>query len=506
MPQTSDRLLRVFGPPGTGKTTYLLNQVDQYLKAGVSPERIGYMAFTRKAANEAVERARANFNLKEDDLPWFRTLHSTAFKMLGLSVSEVMQAEHYQELSEALGGQYRFKIKYDATMEHPPMFQGTMALGDEAMALSALMRALKIGPGEVLKRHDLVAGVQIQEHELAHFERTLDEYKRSESLLDFADFLDEVRDPLPLEVLIIDEAQDLTPQQWDFARRIGAKAKRIIIAGDDDQAIYEWAGADIGQFLHFNGQDLVLPKSYRLNQKTWQLGDSIARRIRHRKEKTWAPRDEIGEHEFYSDMEQIRFRDFDGDWLLLSRMKAHQQALVKQCREQGVVYRHNGIWSNQTKAVRAVLLYESLRAGNSITVQQAHQVARYIPALELSLAGRPRDEVMWDDIPWLFEGKPDWLHAMKLLPDREIAYIRRLKHEGESLIKPGKIEISTIHASKGGEADNVLVMPDMNKRVHDQARYYPDQEHRVWYVAVTRARHRLHIPWPQSWCAYDWLF
>ncbi len=72
---------KVFGPPGSGKTTYLLNQVETELENGVSPARIGYFSFTRKAANEARDRAIAKFphlNAKTD-FPYFRTLHSLAF-------------------------------------------------------------------------------------------------------------------------------------------------------------------------------------------------------------------------------------------------------------------------------------------------------------------------------------------------------------------------------------------------------------------------------------------
>ena len=64
----------VLGPPGTGKTTTLLNLLEDYLKK-TDPNRIGYFAFTQKAANEARERAMERFNLSEDDLPYFRTLH-----------------------------------------------------------------------------------------------------------------------------------------------------------------------------------------------------------------------------------------------------------------------------------------------------------------------------------------------------------------------------------------------------------------------------------------------
>ena len=62
----------VLGPPGTGKTTTLLNEVDMYLKQ-TDPDKIGYFSFTQKAAYEARDRAMLKFNLSEDDLPYFRT-------------------------------------------------------------------------------------------------------------------------------------------------------------------------------------------------------------------------------------------------------------------------------------------------------------------------------------------------------------------------------------------------------------------------------------------------
>jgi superfamily I DNA/RNA helicase len=47
---------KVFGPPGSGKTTYLLGVVEQELERGILPIDMGYFAFTRKAATEARER------------------------------------------------------------------------------------------------------------------------------------------------------------------------------------------------------------------------------------------------------------------------------------------------------------------------------------------------------------------------------------------------------------------------------------------------------------------
>ena len=66
-------MFRIFGPPGTGKTTRLLNMVDNALQEGIPSHRIAFLAFTRKAATEAKERAVDRFDLTFDDLPFFRT-------------------------------------------------------------------------------------------------------------------------------------------------------------------------------------------------------------------------------------------------------------------------------------------------------------------------------------------------------------------------------------------------------------------------------------------------
>ena len=98
-------ITKVFGPPGSGKTTFLLSIVETELANDVHPMKVGYFAFTKKAATEARDRAIQKFpNLNPDtDFPFFRTLHSLAYRCLGISTKDMMSPEHYKEFALEAG-------------------------------------------------------------------------------------------------------------------------------------------------------------------------------------------------------------------------------------------------------------------------------------------------------------------------------------------------------------------------------------------------------------------
>ena len=94
----------ILGPPGTGKTTTLLNLVDEFIQQGIRPKQIGYFSFTKKAATEAATRAAEKFGLDaENDLENFRTLHSYAFKIRNDKRKNDRSASDYKEFGEKCG-------------------------------------------------------------------------------------------------------------------------------------------------------------------------------------------------------------------------------------------------------------------------------------------------------------------------------------------------------------------------------------------------------------------
>ena len=67
---------KYFGPPGTGKTTILLNIIEEHIDQGVSPEKIAFISFSVKAADEGKNRAHVRFGLGFDEMPYFCTSHA----------------------------------------------------------------------------------------------------------------------------------------------------------------------------------------------------------------------------------------------------------------------------------------------------------------------------------------------------------------------------------------------------------------------------------------------
>ena len=85
--QIANKTFKIFGPPGTGKTTRLIKLIEKHLRLGILPHEMVYVSFTNKAINEAVTRVLAKFTqYKEEDFGNFRTIHSFCKKQFSTPV------------------------------------------------------------------------------------------------------------------------------------------------------------------------------------------------------------------------------------------------------------------------------------------------------------------------------------------------------------------------------------------------------------------------------------
>lgn len=490
------------GPPGTGKTTRLLSVVAQELSSGVSSDRIAFVAFTRKAAYEAKTRAMEQFHLSEDDLPWFRTLHSMAFKILGISRDQVMTDKDYSEIGQSIGMDFHNDVETDEDEFFLPIAPSDK-LGRNCAYLEQIARLTLNTLNSVCQTQAIECYWSVQ-----LYARTLMNYKCSRMKIDFTDMIEAFvsgQGSVPkFDVLIVDEAQDLTRLQWNMVEILMANSQRVYIAGDDDQAIYEWAGASVRTFLELQGTYEVLTKSYRLPQKVFNKATSILSRLRVRHQKEFVPRNETGELNFYHSLDQVDYSQ--GSWLILTRNRYTLGAICGVMKRLGFPYVLHGKSSVDNEHVKALVTWESLRKGEPVSYDRAKALSKkmWTPlSPDFFKDHTPEEQLNKSD--FLKVGinlDEDWMTALKI-PDTTREYLRSIRRHKESLLKWPRIVISTIHQAKGGEADNVLVVPDMSEACYRTMQVNPDIEGRVFYVAVTRAKHALHIVNPRTNRYYD---
>lgn len=474
----------ILGSAGCGKTTFLLNKVEEYIASGIRPDKIAYLSFTKKAADEAIERAIQKFKLDKKNFPFFRTIHSLAYSLANITSTEVMKKRHWDDFAK------KFGIDLDANVltAEFPSYQNH---GDMCLKLYGIQKATGRELRDVWRDSDFE---DLPFEVFKNFCHNLEKFKKENGLYDFPDFLDNCHIPIHIDVLIIDEAQDLTRQQWSFVRRICRPSKELLIAGDDDQAIYEWSGADLETFMGFKAEKIVLPISYRLPRSVFNLSQAIVKKITKRFNKNITPRDESGLVNYISSFSEINIRK--GEWLMLARNRVQLSEYEDLCRETGVVYWRDGAWSNESSEIEAVKLYESFRNGAELNNSQVNKILAYTPHVQK--VKKENVKYKYEDIKWPWPDKPNWMDALRLMSPEETSYIRELRRNSEPLTGPGRIKISTIHGAKGGEADNVLLNTGVSKRVEKHANLNLDPELRVWFVAVTRARQSLFLHGEQS--------
>ncbi|WP_425570827.1 ATP-dependent helicase [Pseudonocardia adelaidensis] len=293
--------LRVVGGPGTGKTTVLLAAVARRIRAGDDPERTLVLVGSRRAAGELRERivdlAHDPEAARTTREPLVRTVHSYAFGVLRLHAVRngdppprlLASAEQDAVVRDLLGGEL-------AGPEHggvPDSGWGERlrpALGLPGFAAELrelLLRAAERGLGpddlaELGRRHDVPEWVAS-----GRFFRTYEHVillrgaagrgapQATAPALDAAELVAAALDALAADRellaaerervrhLVVDDAQDLDPQQMALVRVLGATAQTVLLAGDPDQAVLNFRGADPEGLRAVEAPTVVLPVDHR---------------------------------------------------------------------------------------------------------------------------------------------------------------------------------------------------------------------------------------------------
>jgi superfamily I DNA/RNA helicase len=250
----------------------------------------------------------------------------------------------------------------------------------------------------------------------------------------------------------------------------------------------------------------VLDKSYRCPQKIFKLANFIITKVKNRRVKDWSPKKEEGTVKRVTHLQHIDLSE--GNWLLLGRTKKIRNEMIEaHLKSLGMWYGRGEHRPVSRSILNAIEAWNRLQNDMTISYSDVQSIYNQIIAKgRLKRGAKTFTDEDKEKIYSLDTLKKDhgllvdgaWYEVMNKISDYDVAYIRRLIDMGEDLQKEPRIKTSTIHQAKGGECDNVVVLTDVGKLVYKSYIKNPDDEHRVFYVAVTRAKHNLFIVEPQT--------
>lgn len=456
----------VYGPPGTGKTTYL---VDWITKRGGTD--VGVVSFTKAAAKEMAERCGVPAGGK------ISTLHSYGFRLSEISREQVLNDSWLRELTKAIGIEFSTTNSYEIS---------EMTKGQAYLSLYSLARSKLTKDYRAIFKECPEVG---QLAEFLYFVESYESFKRAYGVVDFSDMLDMARGIDPgVTTLVVDEAQDLTPQQWELVESWTPYLQEIIVAGDDDQSIYKWNGAAPTGMPDFearhNAKRVILNRSYRVPSEVHKLATRLIGRVSNRVAKEYQPRDFEGQVNWVGD---IRMLDApEGDTLILVRNHSMREDIEKWLIEKGVAYVAEGGKPSPLKSKYA----NAVRVWIKLQQNLEKMGMGMLNDKEWTVLERNVRPVYYHKIRERQLIRKNWQSVINMPADLRSYFERIFDSEG-CLPTTSNVKICTIHASKGREADRVILINGMGQRTSESKDR--DSEVRTFYVAVTRAKKRLDI-------------
>jgi DNA helicase-2/ATP-dependent DNA helicase PcrA len=560
---------RLFGGPGSGKTTALLDRVEDILdEPGVAVEDVLVVSYTRAAASEIRERLAERLGVSPRSLKGnVCTMHAKAYELLNLSRGDVVGETDKREFCETYG--IEFEDEYEGSRRRSAR---STTIGNKVIATSQWLQRttrdvadwydvpFQWDEEEVRLPPDIDPNAQqgnkytptwpsaddrIDIPEAIRAWRT---YKGEQGLVGFADMLERVeqRSLLPsVDYLVIDEFQDITTLQYRVYEEWKPHVERALIAGDDDQVVYAWQGADPQLLLDEGGEDVILDNSYRLPSRILNIVNREVRHIEQRQEKNLRPRTEGGSVEAVespSMLDLVRnvrstVENDDGTVMVLFRARYQLFQFMDEFIGEGIPFRaltDQRMWTD--RLVDYINAVEKIAAGEEITGLEARRLADMLADTAFGTNHRDglyealderKDEAGVEDVAKLdidpglvkehapfMPGPPAAEDMLRKTSQFQKKSVKAYFEGGYQDVDRDRVRVGTIHSAKGREADHVFVATDLTEKVVEQMAasvedsvdvpgdaefskntdpvpMVTDNERRVFYVGMSRARERL---------------
>ena len=349
-PQQQEAVYHTEGPllilagAGSGKTRVLTHRIAYLIdKKGINPWNILAITFTNKAASEMRERVDKIVGFGSESV-WVSTFHSTCVRIL-------------RRYIDRLGYDTRFAI-YDAEDQKTLMKEVCRKLNIDTKKTKerSLLAQISHAKDELITpdEMELNAGGDFVKKKVAEVYREYQAALRRNNALDFDDLIvktvelfQNCGDVLEnyqerFRYIMVDEYQDTNTAQFKFISLLASKYENLCVVGDDDQSIYKFRGANIGNILGFehvfpDAKVIRLEQNYRSTKNILNAANAVIANNTSRKSKTlWTEN---------SEGERIHFRQFmngyeEAEYVVGEISRAHREngAKYKDC---AVLYRTN---------------------------------------------------------------------------------------------------------------------------------------------------------------------
>ena len=506
--------LRVFGPPGTGKTTFLSKQIS-LAASKYGSDAVMAASFTKAAAVELVSR---ELPVSKENVG---TLHALCYRALGMpkiAETKIREFNESQSIYRLSGG--------SVDIDEPEQSYDTES--------DALFAQYQIYRSRIIPRDMWAVDVQA-------FAKKWDGWKYESEYIDFTDMIElaikrNIAPPHGTRVGFFDESQDFTKLELKLVRMWGEQLEYIVVAGDDDQAIFGFKGSDAEAFLNPplpEDQVRILEQSYRLPLMIHTYSAQWIDQVVNRQPKWFRSREgsdgQVVNRKdlFFKNPERIvdvvqEFQDIDPSQstMIVGACSYQLRPLVDELKRRGLLF-HNpyrtkrGDWNplgntaglSTPKRLESLLRhpwsYGDIRAWSALVARTgvfsrgAYERIVVGPSADDYPSETAREQLFSYGVEKQIRNNPlGWVmeHATtqkKSVLEYPVQIIQ--KHGIEKLHEKPGIIVGTIHSVKGGEADSVILLPDLSPAGMRQYASDRERQHiiRQFYVGMTRAKERL---------------
>jgi DNA helicase-2/ATP-dependent DNA helicase PcrA len=549
---------RIIGLPGTGKTYKLLLMLEEFIKKGYRMHRIAFCSHTKTAITEIKQRiAKQMQHYSLDRMTYVKTMHGICYMLL-MHSSKVKrtiltgkkrlktQISFFKLFTSQFITDYPYEDTFDGSgsynvikLNGKIIFQYiTYLYTNHPDDLSSQIDLEKVVEEKVKKHNGVVEDMDSLVELIIETLHRWEEYKKNNDLIEFTNMLYEAyrKKLVPsIDVLIIDEFQDLSPIQFRIFELWSKHVKQVVIAGDPNQAIFSFQGATPEFINTFQpDHDILLNESYRVPQEvinyTQSLMDGTPWISVMKPHLSVTNNVGKGSVERLDSWKELQIRLNGQRTFILTRTRRVLDIVKEELSKLGILYQGGVNQSNsyvdqkritqlirklqneiplQRDEVRYVLQLEALSEHKDLfDPNYRDELSRWASyhSKKRELFDLPVGDLMYHNIFMVctvFEDKQEVINFITnniTLPNlRSYAHLITQGYSPQKIqnLSSG-IELKTIHQAKGEEADTIILV--------NAATYYEindlhdhDEERRIWYVGLTRARQEvLILPLPNN--------